>query len=238
MGNATSRRSALAERTVEKSSGRQARGRRAQRRFACALTAAVAAGMIAAGGALAQVPPAVEAALPVVANQMLPTTVSDVVQTPPPALPAVRKTHDPAPPVRYTTGSTSPAASPQPRIVNATGQTSPPRTAKRAITGGGDRRASSAPVHRTSGAPTATRARPIQPVDPRSALFARPDSALAPTFEPGSGGPSRPAGFTPLWGKAAGGEALLGILRALAALGAMLALGGVLARRLTDAKPV
>jgi hypothetical protein len=238
LGNATSRRSALAETAVEKSSGRQARGRRAQRRFACALTAAVAAGLIAAGGALAQVPPGVEAALPVDANQMLPTIVSDVVQTPPAALPAVRKAHDPAPPVRNTNPSASPSASPQSRIVNATGQSSLPRTATQVTTGGGDRRASSASVHRTSGASPATPARRIQPVDPRSASFARPDSALARTFEPGSGGPPRPAGFTPLWGKEPGGEALLGILRALATLGAMLALGGVLARRLTDAKPV
>jgi hypothetical protein len=61
-------------------------------------------------------------------------------------------------------------------------------------------------------------------------VFARPSSSPMQDFEPGSGGPARPAGFLPLWAAQVGGEDLLGILRVLAVLGAMLALGGVLAR--------
>jgi hypothetical protein len=51
-------------------------------------------------------------------------------------------------------------------------------------------------------------------------------------FEPGLGGPERSTDFVPLWWQRPG-DGAAAILRALAALGAMLVLGGLLARRMT-----
>jgi hypothetical protein len=196
------------------------------RRFAAALSAVLAAALMTAGGASAQIAP-VDVALPLpqvdpgqLAN---PVPLVDGVKSDLPAQPAVPIGVQ-APPARAVAPAQPVAATPEPPAAQ---RVSVARASAAPL-------ARSAPAGRTSSAFVARTAERAKLVQPRRDLLARPPASREPAFEPGSGGPSRTAEFLPLWVDGRRSETFLGALRVIAAIGALLALSGVLARRMTD----